>query len=104
MLLYVLWVDRTTPKNATGQTPFSLVFGAEELIPFELVHPTARTSIRDPQTNEENLAQDLDTIEELRDQARFRMAAYQQKIASAYNKNIRISRFEVGDLVMRKAF
>ncbi|KAK1431700.1 hypothetical protein QVD17_08256 [Tagetes erecta] len=46
-LPYVLWADRTTPKNATGQTPFSLVFGAEAVIPTEMVIPTARTSIRD---------------------------------------------------------
>ncbi|XP_076920904.1 uncharacterized protein LOC143582159 [Bidens hawaiensis] len=100
----MLWADRTTPKNATVQRPFSLVFGAEAVIPTEMVYPTSRTSIRDPQTNYENLAQDLDTTKELRDQARFRMAAYQQKIASAYNKNIRIRRFEVRDLVLRKAF
>ncbi|XP_076926297.1 uncharacterized protein LOC143589417 [Bidens hawaiensis] len=84
---YVLWEDRTTPKNATGQTAFSLVFGAEAVIPTEMVYPIARTSIRDPQTNNENLVQDLDTMEELRDQERFRMAAYQQKIAGTYNKN-----------------
>ncbi|XP_076907282.1 uncharacterized protein LOC143563670 [Bidens hawaiensis] len=80
-LPYVLWADRTTPKNATGQTPFSSVFGAEAVIPTEMVYPTARTSIRDPQTNNENLVQDLDTVEELRDQASFRMAAYQQNMA-----------------------
>ena len=32
------------------------------------------------------------------------MASYQQRIAGAYNKNIRIRRFQVGDLVLRKAF
>ncbi|XP_076951788.1 uncharacterized protein LOC143625304 [Bidens hawaiensis] len=81
-LPYVLWADRKTPKNATGQTPFSLVIRAEAVIPTE----TAKTSIRDPQTNNENLIQDLDTVEKLRDQARFRMAAYQQKIAGEYLK------------------
>ena len=54
-LPYVLWADRTTPKNATGQTPFSLVFGAEVVIPTDMVVPTARISIRDPQLNEESL-------------------------------------------------
>ncbi|KAD5960623.1 hypothetical protein E3N88_12095 [Mikania micrantha] len=38
------------------------------------------------------------------DIARIRMATYQQKIAKSYNKNIRIRRFQVGDLVLRKAF
>ncbi|XP_074297652.1 uncharacterized protein LOC141628400 [Silene latifolia] len=38
----VLWADRTTPKVATGQTPFSLVFGAEAVIPSEVRVPTYR--------------------------------------------------------------
>ncbi|KAJ0942260.1 putative integrase, catalytic core, ribonuclease H domain, ribonuclease H-like superfamily [Helianthus annuus] len=103
-LPYVLWADRTTPKNATGQTPFSLVFGAESVIPTEMVVPTARTSTRDPEENDTNLAQDLDTIEEIRDLARIRMASYQQRMAGAYNKNVRIRKFQVGDMVLRKAF
>ena len=32
------------------------------------------------------------------------MAAYQQRISKAYNKNIKVRRFQVGDLVLRKAF
>ena len=42
-LPFALWVDRTTVKNATGQTPFSLVFGAQAMIPTEMVIPTARS-------------------------------------------------------------
>ncbi|XP_074277440.1 uncharacterized protein LOC141601076 [Silene latifolia] len=38
----VLWSDRTTPKVATGQTPFSLVYGAEAVIPSEVRVPTHR--------------------------------------------------------------
>ncbi|KAI3732605.1 hypothetical protein L1987_63811 [Smallanthus sonchifolius] len=45
-LSFALCVDRTTSKNATGQTPFSLVFGTESMIPTEMVIPTARTSLR----------------------------------------------------------
>ena len=36
-LLIVLWSLRTTPNRATGQTPFSLVYGAEAVIPTELI-------------------------------------------------------------------
>ncbi|KAK9071857.1 hypothetical protein SSX86_008287 [Deinandra increscens subsp. villosa] len=103
-LPFVLWADRTTPKNATGQTPFSLVFGAEAVIPTEIVFPTARINCQDPETNNQNLLQDLETIEELRDMAKIRMASYQQRIAKSYNKNTRLRRFQVGDLVLRKAF
>ena len=37
-LLVVPWSLRTTPNRATGQTPFSLVYGAEVVIPTELVY------------------------------------------------------------------
>ena len=50
-LPFVLWADRTTSKNATGQTPFSLVFGAEAMIPTEMVMPTARKHLQDGGTN-----------------------------------------------------
>ena len=32
------------------------------------------------------------------------MASYQQRMAGAYNKNVRIRKFQVGDMVLRKAF
>ncbi|KAD6454188.1 hypothetical protein E3N88_08894 [Mikania micrantha] len=102
-LPFVLWADRTT-KNATGQTSFSLVFGSEAVLPTEMIIPTARTSLHNIEANNEVLSQDIDTIDESRDIAKIRMAAYQQKIAKSYNKNIRIGRFQVGDLVLRKAF
>ena len=103
-LPFVLWADRTTSKNATGQTPFSLVFGAEAMIPTEMVIPTARMTMRDHEQNSEALFQNLDTVDELRDLAKVRMASHQQMIAKSYNKNIRIRRFQVGDLVLRKTF
>ena len=34
----VLWSIRTTPNRATGQTPFALVYGAEAVLPTELVY------------------------------------------------------------------
>ncbi|XP_071738298.1 uncharacterized protein [Rutidosis leptorrhynchoides] len=36
----VLWVHRTTPKFATNETPFSLVYGFEAVIPAEINVPT----------------------------------------------------------------
>jgi hypothetical protein len=103
-LPFVLWADRTTAKNATGQTPFSLVFGSEAVLPTEMVIPTARTIYQQPEANAQNLLQDLEAVDELRDLARIRLATYQQRMANTYNKNIRLRRFQVGDLVLRKAF
>ena len=74
------------------------------MIPTEVVIPTARYLLQDPQTNNRILAEDLDTIDELRYLAKIRIAAHQQRIAKSYNKNIRIRRLQVGDLVLRKTF
>src|SRR5215216_3469359 len=38
----VLWSLRTTPNRATGQTPFSLVYGAEVVIPTKLIYGLPR--------------------------------------------------------------
>ena len=34
----VLWSIRTTPNRATSQTPFALVYGAEAILPMELIY------------------------------------------------------------------
>ena len=36
----VLWAYRTTARRATGETPFSLVYGTEAVIPSEMYVPT----------------------------------------------------------------
>ncbi|XP_076946211.1 uncharacterized protein LOC143617582 [Bidens hawaiensis] len=97
-------VDRNTSTSATGKTPFSLVIGTEAMIPTEMVIPTARSCLQNRETNNQDLANDLDTIDELRDSVRICMVAYQQRITKSYNKNVRVRRFQVGDLGLRKAF
>ncbi|XP_074297429.1 uncharacterized protein LOC141628152 [Silene latifolia] len=55
----VLWADRTTPKVATGQTPFSLVFGAEAVIPSEVRVPTHRYGCLTEERNQVEMVGDL---------------------------------------------
>ena len=43
-LPHVLWTYRTTPRRSTGETPFSMTYGAEAIIPLETDFPTSRTS------------------------------------------------------------
>jgi len=42
-LPHVLWTYRTTPRRSTGETLFSMTYGAEEVIPLESGFPTLRT-------------------------------------------------------------
>ena len=46
----------------------------------------------------------LDMIEERRERALIRLAAYQQQLARSYQKKVRKRVFKVGDLVLRKVF
>ena len=103
-LPFLLWANRTTSKVATSQTPYPLVFGTEAMIPIKVVIPIARYLLQNQEDNSRILAQDLDTTDELSDISKIRVAAHQQRITRAYNKIIRIRRFQVGDLVLRKTF
>ncbi|XP_074318870.1 uncharacterized protein LOC141655703 [Silene latifolia] len=94
----VLWSDRTTPKMATGQTPFSLVYGAEAVIPSEVLVPTHRYGCQTADQNKVEMTRSLDTVDELRESAYIRMASYKQSVARTYNKNVKIRTLEVGDL------
>ena len=43
-LPHVLWTYRTTPRRSTGETHFSMTYGAKTTIPLETGFPTTRTS------------------------------------------------------------
>ena len=68
-LPHVLWTYRTTPRRSTGKTPFSMTYEAEAVIPLESGFPTTRTSSFNPKNNDEQLARNLDLIEEKRENA-----------------------------------
>ncbi|XP_071688750.1 uncharacterized protein [Rutidosis leptorrhynchoides] len=63
----VLWAHRTTHKNITGETPFSLVYGTEAVIPAELMVPMKRIRSFNESSNHEGLRTNLDILEERRE-------------------------------------
>ncbi|KAG7583597.1 Ribonuclease H domain [Arabidopsis suecica] len=102
----VLWAYRTTPRRPTGETPFSLVYGIEAVVPAELNVPGLRRT-EAPLNEEENSAMlddSLDTINERRDQALIRIQNYQQSAARYYNSKVKSRPFFVGDYVLRRVF
>ena len=66
-LPHVLWMYRTTPRKSIRETPFSMTYEAEAVIPLETGFPTSRTSLFNPRDNDEQLAKSLDLIEEKRE-------------------------------------
>nr|XP_023903784.1 uncharacterized protein K02A2.6-like [Quercus suber] len=75
-LLHVLWTYRTAPQRSTGETPFSMTYGAEALIPLETSFPTLRTSSFNTSNNNELLEKSLDLIKERRESAIVQLAYY----------------------------
>ncbi|VFQ79638.1 unnamed protein product [Cuscuta campestris] len=63
-LPYILWTYRTTPRKATGETPFSLKYGFETRAPAETSLLSYRVETFDAQENEENLRAELHLIDE----------------------------------------
>ena len=76
-LPHVLWTYRTTSRRSTGETPFSMTYGAKAVIPLETGFPTSRTSSFNPKDNDEQLTKILDLIEEKKENAMVRLAHYQ---------------------------
>ena len=63
-LPHVLWTYRTTPRKSTRETPFTMTYGAEAVIPLENGFPTMRSNAVTSDGNNEMLKKDLDLIEE----------------------------------------
>ena len=79
-----------------------MTYGVEAVIPLEFGFPTTRTSSFNPKDNDEQLAKNLDLIEEKRENAMVQLAYYQQKLKQGYDANVRLRPLALGDLVLRK--
>ena len=80
-----------------------MTYGAEAVIPLESGFLTTKTSSFSPKDNDEQLARNLDLIEEKRENAMVQLAHYQQKQKRGYDANVRLRPLTSGDLVLRKA-
>ncbi|GJS94024.1 reverse transcriptase domain-containing protein [Tanacetum coccineum] len=97
----VLWVHRTTPKSSNRETPFSLVYGSEAIIPIEISVETRRIQDFNHKKNEKRRKEDLDILKERREIASIKEAHYKQKLERYYNKRVQSSTFKLGTYVLR---
>ncbi|GJX97806.1 reverse transcriptase domain-containing protein [Tanacetum coccineum] len=96
---HVLWAHRTMIKSSNGDTPFSLTYGTEVVIPAEIGMPTFRTAELDVAKNDEALEINLELLEEKREQAAIREAKSKRQMDKYYNTKVRNTSFKPGDLV-----
>jgi len=60
---------QVTPQSATNESPFSLVYGADAMIPVEIGEPFLRRELYDLAQNHQNMTTHLDLLPELREKA-----------------------------------
>src|SRR5436190_8999828 len=101
-LLSVLWVLRTSPCRATGESPFFLTYGSEAVLPTELEFGSPRVRNFNKKLSEVSRLADLDQLEEARDVAAIQSAIYLQGLRRYHDRNVRGRAFSIGDLVLRK--
>ena len=76
----VLWSLRTTPSQATGYTPFFMVYGSEAILPTDLDYGAPRIRAYDEQGAEASHEDAMDQLDEARDVALLCLAKYQQAL------------------------
>ena len=74
----VLWGLRTMPNRTTGYTPFFMVYGAEAVLPCDIIHYSPRVRMYKEKEAELDRRDSLDALEEERDVEKARSAFYQQ--------------------------
>ncbi|XP_076891992.1 uncharacterized protein LOC143543591 [Bidens hawaiensis] len=89
------------PKISHRETPFSLAYGTEAMIPVEIGSPTPRTQLT-KEENEDDLRINLNFAEERREAAARRETEYKKKMERYYNSRVREVKFKVGNLVLRE--
>ena len=72
----VLWAYRTMPRRSIGETPFSLMYGAEAVIPVEVNLCSAWVKGFNPVRNERMMVEQLDLLVEYREATTIKLSEY----------------------------
>ncbi|XP_075099396.1 uncharacterized protein LOC142176186 [Nicotiana tabacum] len=100
----VLWAYKTTAKTSTGETPFSLVYDVEALIPVEIGELSTRYTQATEESNEEKMRVNLDLLEERRETALIRMAAQNKLLSDITIGKLVSDTLRLGTTYSRKFF
>jgi hypothetical protein len=98
----VLWSLRTNINRATKDTPFSLVYEAEAVLPPEIYLKSARVAHFNLEDQVEARELDVNLLEERRNTALSNVRKYQAALKRHYNKSVVQRKLNIGDLVLKK--
>ncbi|XP_028123760.1 uncharacterized protein LOC114320885 [Camellia sinensis] len=99
-LIVALWAYRTSKKNPTQATSYSLVYGSKVMLPIELETPSTRMALASGMVLEPRTTK-LEALKENQDRATKVMEMYHESISRAYNQTMVPRKFEEGDLIWK---
>ena len=89
------------PNRTTGYTPFFMVYGAEAVLPYVIIHDSPRVRMYEEREAELDRHDNLDALEKERDVAKACSAFYQQQARRYQSREVRAKAYNVGELVLR---
>jgi transposase InsO family protein len=98
----VLWALWTNVNRATRDTSFSLVYGAEAVLPPEVYLKSARVVNFNLEDQAKARKLDANLLEERRNIALSNVRKYQVVLKKYYNKSVVQRELNIGDLVLKK--
>ena len=105
MLPIALHGYRTTPRASTGETPSSLFYDMEEVLPVEVEIPSLRI-LRDVELDENEWVQNqLDQLELINEKRLMDVChgqVYQQRMRKAFDKRVQPQCYKPGDIVLKR--
>jgi hypothetical protein len=90
----------TQPSNPTGQSPYFLVYGSEEILPADFIWDSPAVEQYDEGISEDSRQVDIDGLEEARCAALVQSTRYLEDIRRYHDRNVKEHSFNVGDLIL----
>jgi len=99
----IVWAYHTTPQSSIMETPFSLVYGSDAMIPVEIHESSPRFQSFVAEKSNKERRVNLDLLDEAREEARIKAEDVKRRVEHQYSSKVKPRQFQVADLVMRKA-
>jgi hypothetical protein len=100
-LPYALWGNRTSHSQATSETHFFIVYGAEAVLPPEVTVGSLHVKTYDKAMQDQLQHEDIDLVDEQRWQSAIKNAWYWQALRRYHERFVHSRELQVDDLVLR---
>ncbi|XP_075665329.1 uncharacterized protein LOC142634989 [Castanea sativa] len=103
-LPFTLWGYKISICASTGVAPYSLVYGSEVVLPIKVEIQSLRVLVETKVLEEDQAKaryEQLALIDEKRTRAQYHAQGYQQRIARAFNKKVKLRKLKERDLVLK---